>query len=66
MENIVKGLVELAKGLGQDMVNVEGVDYIADIKVSEDNETWVSVDELEYNEIASVQASHITVVKVEN
>ena len=46
--------------------SVEGVDYIADIKVSEDNETWVSVDELEYNEIASVQASHITVVKVEN
>ena len=27
MENIVKGLVELAKGLGQDMVNVEGIDY---------------------------------------
>ena len=46
--------------------SVEGVDYIADIKVSEDNETWVSVDELEYNEIASVQASHITVVKVED
>ena len=46
--------------------NVEGVDYIADIKVSEDNETWVSVDELEYNEIASVQASHITVVKVDD
>ena len=46
--------------------NVEGVDYIADIKVSEDNETWVSVDELEYNEIPSVQASHITVIKVNN
>ena len=46
--------------------SVEGVDYIADIKVSEDNETWVSVDELEYNEIASVQASHVTVIKVDN
>lgn len=44
--------------------DVEGVDYIADIKVSENGTTWVSVDSLDYNEIASIQSSHITVVEV--
>lgn len=43
--------------------DVEGVDYIADIKVSENGTTWVSVDSLDYNEIASIQSSHITVVE---
>lgn len=44
--------------------DVEGVDYIADIKVSENGTAWVSVDSLDYNEIASIQSSHITVVEV--
>lgn len=44
--------------------DIEGVDYIADIKVSENGTTWVSVDSLDYNEIASIQSSHITVVEV--
>lgn len=44
--------------------DVDGVDYIADIKVSENGTTWVSVDSLDYNEIASIQSSHITVIEV--
>lgn len=43
--------------------DIEGVDYIADIKVSENGTTWVSVDSLDYNEIASIQSSHITVIE---
>ena len=42
--------------------DIEGVDYIEDIKVSENGTTWVAVDVLEYNEIASVDKNNITVV----
>lgn len=43
--------------------DIEGVDYIEDIKVSENGTTWVAVDVLEYNEIASVDKNNITVVE---
>ena len=43
--------------------DIDGVDYIEDIKVSENGTTWVAVDVLEYNEIASVDKNNITVVE---
>lgn len=43
--------------------DIDGVDYIDDIKVSENGTTWVAVDVLEYNEIASVDKNNITVVE---
>lgn len=43
--------------------DIDGVDYIEDIKVSESGTTWVAVDVLEYNEIASVDKNNITVVE---
>lgn len=43
--------------------DIEGVDYIEDIKVSENGNTWVAVDVLEYNEIASVDKNNITVIE---
>lgn len=43
--------------------DIDGVDYIDDIKVSENGTTWVAVDTLEYNEIASVDKNNITVVE---
>ena len=42
--------------------DIDGVDYIEDIKVSENGTTWVAVDVLEYNEIASVDKNNITVI----
>ena len=43
--------------------DIDGVDYIEDIKVSENGTTWVAVDVLEYNEIASVDKNNITVIE---
>ena len=43
--------------------DIDGVDYIEDIKVSENGTTWVAVDVLEYNEIASIDKNNITVVE---
>lgn len=43
--------------------DIDGVDYIEDIKVSENGTTWVAVDVLEYNEIASIDKNNIMVVE---
>ena len=43
--------------------DIDGVDYIEDIKVSENGTTWVAVDVLEYNEIASIDKNNIIVVE---
>lgn len=45
--------------------DIEGIDYVDTIQISEDNSNWVNVDILEYNEIANVVAEHITVSEAE-